>query len=121
MYHEERLRILQLVRDGRLSPVAAAELLAALGPEPSSPHPTTPPSPFGEPRRFHLQVSDTASGRTRVRLSLPLDWLERGLRWCGLDEMQQAQVRTTLLTTPGDKLLVVEDDESGDRVEIFVE
>ncbi|MCS7040980.1 MAG: hypothetical protein NZP34_15340 [Caldilineales bacterium] len=120
--HEERLRILQLVRDGRLSPTEAAALLAALGPEPRSPsQPATPPPSSRESRRLHLRVTDTAGGRTRVHLTLPLDWLDLGLRWGGLNDTQRAQVRTALLTMPGDKLLDVEDAESGERVEILVE
>lgn len=119
--HDERLRILQLVRDGRLSPAEAAELLAALGPEPPSSQPAAAPPSSGERRCLYLRVTDTAGGRTRVHLTLPLDWLDVGLRWSGLDEAQRAQVRTALLTMPGDKLLDIEDAASGDRVEIFVE
>ncbi len=81
---EERLKILKMVQDGRITADEATQLLEAL--ERARPTPPQPPPPpetgmvTGRSGRWlRVRVTDTDSGKTRVNIRLPLS--DRGIRF----------------------------------------
>ncbi|MBX7233481.1 MAG: hypothetical protein K1X65_03785 [Caldilineales bacterium] len=126
---EERMRILQLVSDGKISAEDGVRLLDALrasetgSPTPKSPAPPTPATP---PRWFRVRVTDLNSGRDKVNINIPTGLVNVGLKMGarfvedqeGIDFQQLAAAVRAGHTG---KLVEVEDLEQGERVEIFVE
>src|SRR5574340_22707 len=77
---EERVKVLSMVAEGKITPEVAAELLKALD---SADRPKTPPRPAdpGRPGRyFRVTVTDTSTGRTRVNVRMPLGMVNAGMR-----------------------------------------
>jgi hypothetical protein len=78
--NEERVRVLQMVAEGKVSPAEADEVLGALMAPPASPviAPPSPP-PFKAPagngqatkRRLRIQVSDENEGDRHIQVRIP--------------------------------------------------
>jgi hypothetical protein len=87
---EERIKILQMLQDGKISSEAAAQLLQAMGDgEPAAPPPQTKPEraaqavaiePGSKPRWLRVRVTDTDTGRPRVNVRLPISLVDLGLK-----------------------------------------
>lgn len=130
---EERLKILQMVADGTLTPEDAARLLEAL--EETAAEGEAPAAQAARRRSarwFRVRVTDTNTGRTRVNITLPLMLVRAGLRIggrlniggiaeekLGPDVIQALE--EALTTGEGGKLVDIVDEEDGEHVEIFVE
>lgn len=107
---EERLKILQMLQDGKISAEAAAQLLQAMGEDEPQPAPrqapferrssmenrwATPPAPQApaapdapeaaaepgrRPRWLRVRVTDTDTGRPRVNVRLPISLVGLGMK-----------------------------------------
>ena len=81
---EERMKVLKMVQDGKITPEMASELLKAL--ESSTRKPQSEEtsgggfSGKGGGRFFRVRVTDTDSGKTRVNVRLPLGMVNAGIR-----------------------------------------
>ncbi len=127
---EERMRVLRMIAEGKISAEEGARLLKAL--EKSSKKPGRRPSPGPSPavdenggRWMRLRVSDTGSGRTKVNMTLPLGLVSMGLQVGArfvpeVNNLDVQQVRDALRSGVPGKILEVMDDD-GELVEIFVE
>ncbi len=145
----ERMRILELVAQGKLS-VQEAELLLASLPEQPSEAAVGADAGAGterRPRRMRVQVTDLSTNRSRVNLVLPLGLVKAGLRlgaslkpwtWRG-EEREQAEGAPPpdeIMARLGDDLLALQalfdeaeigplvdvcDEEDGERVLITLE
>lgn len=118
---EERLRILRMVADGRITVEEGARLLEALTPE--APETPLPPSP---PRWLRVRVTELGSGRDRVNINIPIGLVEVGLRMGArfLDEnagVDPAALTQAIQSGRRGKLFEVENPAEGERVEIFLE
>jgi len=127
---EERARILELLRQGKITVDEAEQLLDALGPERDRPGPETAGAggAAGRRRVFCVRITDTRTGRMRTNVRLPFGaWaflsklsrtkLGRHMSGLGLDleEIQRAARQGAT------HLVDVTDEESGERVEVFFE
>ncbi len=125
--NEERMKILKMIQEGKITAEEGAKLLAALR---ESRKPTTGRSSVslgGNKGWLRVRVTDMASGRTKVNVNLPLGLMDAGLRIGAqyapeLQDMDLDQLMTELKTgaTSG-KIIDVIDEEDGEHVEIFVE
>lgn len=124
---EERLKILKMIEDGKLSPEEGAKLLAALSEGRRGPGmPPVPPRPPGGPRWLRVRVTDTRSGRSKASVQIPLDLVDAGIKigahfapeveGVDLNNVMQA-VRSGMTG----KIIDVTDEEDGEHVEIYVE
>lgn len=117
---EERLRILQMVADGRITAEEGARLLEALrAGEPAAP----PPAPA---RWLRVRVTDLSSGRDRVNINIPVGLVDVGLKMGArfVDEsagIDLAELTRAIQSGRRGKLLEVENPAEGERVEIFLE
>lgn len=123
---EERMRILQLVSEGKISAEDGVRLLEALrGSEPSSPSQKSP-APAGPPRWFRVRVTDMNSGRDKVNINIPMGLVNVGLKMGArfVDDQQGIdfeQLASAVQSGQTGKLIEVENIEEGERVEIYVE
>ncbi len=122
---EERLRILRMVEQRQISAEEGAKLLSAL--EESQREEPTPPSPLGsQPRWFRVRVTDLKSGRSKVNVNIPMGLVNVGLKLGArfapeMEGVDANRVIEMIKEGARGKLVDVEDDEGGERVEIFVE
>jgi len=117
---EERIKILQMIQDGKISPEDGAKLLSALN-ESGQSKPRT--SRISDARMIRIRVTDKFSGKRKVSVNLPLGLVDAGLNIAsnfvpnmGVDEISAA-IRDGLTG----KIVDVIDEEDGEHVEIFIE
>jgi hypothetical protein len=132
---EERMRILKMIQDGKITAEEGARLIQALDTQKQASTAgagrTTPPTQDGRDaakaaRWFHVRVTDTNTGKTRVNVRLPVSLLHAGIKMGarfspevqGLDMDQLTQ-----FINSGEigKVVDVIDDEDGEHVEVFIE
>ncbi len=131
---EERMRILKMVADGKISADDASKLLIALdqGRNASARPPKTPPSPgfsasrSGEPRWFRVRVSDVRTGKQKVSVNIPVSLVNLGMKFGArfapeLNGFALTQVMDAVRSGQMGKIVDVHDDRDGERVEVFVE
>jgi len=124
---DERMRILKMVEDGKISAQDGAKLLAALAESRKAPPPPpTPPGAAGDARWFRVRVTDTRTGRAKINVNVPTGLVNVGIRMGARfapnleAEQMQAMIDALKSGTRG-KILDMVDDEAGEHVEIFVE
>ena len=123
--NEERKRILQMVQDRTLSAEEAVTLLDAMG-EPGAAPPSgvaiVPKSADRTSLRwFRIRVTDTASGRLKTSVRMPLSLLDFGLRIGGVAGFDVDEIRSAFVDADVSTILDVEDAEDGEHIEIFLE
>jgi hypothetical protein len=127
---EERMKVLKMVQEGKITPEMAAELLKALdaSAKRSAPdEPGVPPFPGrGGGRFFRVRVTDTDSGRTRVNVRLPLGMVNAGIRMGmrfspEVEGLDAAKLAEALASGETGQIMDIFDDEDGEHVEVFIE
>ncbi len=140
---EERLKILQMVQEGKISAEQAAQLLEAITPEPPPPPPypqargaaprsESPefyeaPSGLGrKPRWLRVRVTDTNSGRPRVNVRLPISMVSVGLKMGSrfapqVEGLDADQLMKIIDSGEIGQIVDVFDEEDGEHVEVFLE
>ena len=124
---DERMLILRMIEDGKISAEEGAKLLASLGQEPSKRskaivHQRKP----GSAQWFKVRVSDTQTGKMKALVNLPIGLMDWGLRvgaqfapeMEGLDLDELSEI---LRTGADGKIVEVIDEEDGEHVEIYIE
>ncbi|MEN8243186.1 MAG: hypothetical protein ABFS17_14845, partial [Chloroflexota bacterium] len=122
---EERLKILQMIQDGKISAEDGAKLLAALAENSKAKRPTAF-SRSGDARYMRVKVTDTISGKTKVSVNLPLGLIDAGLNIAsnfmpemGVDAADEISAAITGGLTG--KIVDVHDEEDGEHIEIFID
>ena len=123
---EERLKILKMVEDGKISAEDAAKLLAALNEGRKNAPPPAAGASGGEARWFRVRISELSSGKTTTTVNIPLGLVNAGIKmgarfvpsW---DSGQMEAVTEALRSGASGKIIDVTDEDKGERVEIFVE
>jgi len=118
---EERMQILNMLAEGKISAEEAAKLLRALE-EGSRPKP--PPSP--EPRWFKVKVTDVATGKERVNVSIPMGLVNVGIKMGArftpeVEGVNFDEVISSIKQGAYGRLVDITDEEGGERVEIYVD
>jgi len=128
---EERLKVLKMVQEGKITAEVATELLKALD-STSRKSETDERAASGFAggksggRFFRVRVTDTDTGRTRVNFRLPIGMVNAGIRMGmrfspeveGLDPARMAEA---LASGETGQIMDVYDDEDGEHVEVFIE
>ena len=123
---DERMKVLQMLEEGKVSADEAASLLRALtGMQKSGPQRSE--RVWDEGRLFRVQVTDLTTGKAKVNVTLPVKLVGMGLRIAerfAPEEMEGFDVeelQEMLASGAIGKFVEVTDDEDNERVEIFVE
>lgn len=128
--NEERMQILRMIAEKKISAEDGAKLLAALKPRPARPPtPPVPPVPPGEipslsGRWFRVRVTDMKTGRRKVNVNIPLGLVNAGLKLgarFGTSNFDMNEVIAAIREGASGKIIEMEDAEDGERVEVFVE
>jgi hypothetical protein len=119
---EERMKILKMIEEGRISPEDGTRLLAAL----SKGEPRKPAEGSGDARWLRIRVTDLASGRLVVNANLPVSLVNVGLRMGArfVPEMNGEQMDTigeALRQGVTGKIMDITDESEGQRIEVYVE
>lgn len=122
---EERMKILNLIRDGKITAEEGAKLLSALGESQKSTRaPATRVS--GEPRWFRVRVTDLVTGKSKVSVNIPFGLMEWGLQIGAqfapeVADLDLGELKEMLQSGVEGKVIDVIDEEDGEHVEIFIE
>jgi hypothetical protein len=134
---EERMKILKLIQEGKISIEEGSRLIEALDqpartvlpPEPKG-IPEPPPMPAMGVNRgarwFRVRVTDTLSGKVRVNVRLPVNLVNAGLKMGArfspeVQGLDQEQLVNFINSGEVGKLVDVYDDQDNEHVEVFIE
>ncbi len=127
--NEERIKVLKMVADGKITAEEAAALLETLDEAPAaSSKAQAGPGPAASQlgRYFRVRVTDTDTGKIRVNVRLPVGVINAGMKLGmkfapqveGVDYQEIAEL---IKSGETGKIVDVEDDKDGEHVEVFIE
>jgi hypothetical protein len=122
---EERMKILKMIEEGKLSAEEGTKLLAALS-EKRVPTPPRGPGMPGGPRWLRIRVTDVRSGRSKASVQIPLALVDAGLKIGAhfapeVEGVNMSNVMEAVRSGMTGKIIDVTDEEDGEHVEIYVE
>jgi len=125
---EERMKILKMIEEGKLSAEEGTKLLSALsGPRPPTPPrgPGMPGMP-GAPRWLRIRVTDVRTGRSKASVQIPLALVDAGMKIGAhyapeVEGVNMSNVMEAIRSGVTGKIIDVTDEEDGEHVEIYVE
>ncbi len=122
---EERMKILKMIEEGKLSAEEGTKLLAALT-ERRAPTPPRAPGMPGAPRWLRIRVTDVRSGRSKASVQIPLALVDAGMKIGAhfapeVEGVNMSNVMDAVRSGMTGKIIDVTDDEDGEHVEIYVE
>lgn len=129
---EERLQILKLLEEGKITADEAAKLLTAMESgaqkEAASAKSAAGPSSSssGKARWLRVRVTDQATGKQKVTVNLPVSLMNVGLKMGArfapdMEGLNVEEILAAIQEGAEGKVVDVVDDEDGEHVEIFVE
>jgi Asp-tRNA(Asn)/Glu-tRNA(Gln) amidotransferase B subunit len=125
---EERVKILKLIQDGKISASQGVQLLEAL----QDPLRNRTESASGLPkatqvaRWFRVSVTDTDTGKVRVNVRLPVNLITAGVKMGArfspeVEGLDMEQLMTLIKAGEIGKIVDVVDEKDGEHVEVFLE
>ena len=122
---EERMQILRMIEEGKISASDGADLLRAL--EQDGPNkPSEPLKGASAPRWFRVRVTDLSTGKSKVSVNIPMGLVNVGMKMGArfapeMEGVDFDELTDAIRSGASGKVLDVIDEEEGERVEIFVE
>jgi len=123
---EERMKILKMIEEGKISADEGSKLLSALS-DSRRGMPTPPRPPGGGTARWlRIRVTDTRTGRSKASVQIPLALVDAGMKIGAhfapeVEGVDMSNVMEALRMGVTGKIIDVVDEEDGEHVEIFVE
>jgi hypothetical protein len=117
---QERMKILKMVADGKITAEEAAKLLSAITKsekqEPAS----------GTPKWLRVKVTDIDSGKQQVNVNLPFEMVQIGVRMGArfvpeMDGMEIEELLKVVKAGVTGKIADIIDDEDGQRIMLRLE
>ena len=125
---EERMKILKMIEEGKISADEGSKLLAALSDSRRGlPVPPRPPGMGGGAARWlRIRVTDTRTGRSKASVQIPLALVDAGMKIGAhfapeVEGVDMTNVMEALRMGVTGKIIDVVDEEDGEHVEIYVE
>ena len=124
---EERMKILKMIEEGKISADEGSKLLAALSDTRRGlPMPPRPPGMGGPARWLRIRVTDTRTGRSKASVQIPLALVDAGMKIGAhfapeVEGVDMSNVMEALRMGVTGKIIDVVDEEDGEHVEIYVE
>jgi len=124
---EERMKILKMIEEGKVSPEEGAKLLSALTDSRRGNKAGLSTSrAYTNARWLRVRVTDTNTGRSKAMVQIPLSLLEAGMKIGAhfapeVEGVDMTQLMDALRSGMTGKIIDVLDDKDGEHVEIFVE
>ena len=126
--NDERMRILKMVEQGKISAEVGSRLLDALGAadrkRSSAAYPNSPAT--GPGRRLRVRVTDAHTGRNKINVTIPASLVDVGLKMGArfapeMEGFDLTHLGEMVRSGATGKLVEVQDQEDGELVEIFIE
>lgn len=122
---EERMKILKMIEEGKLSAEEGTKLLSALSASRTPVPPRTPGMPGGA-RWLRIRVTDVRTGRSKASVQIPLALVDAGMKIGAhfapeVEGVNMSNVMEALRSGVTGKIIDVTDEEDGEHVEIYVE
>ncbi len=127
---EERMRILMMIQEGKISASEGARLIEALDDLSEPTPPPTQPSRSSEtgkkPRYLRVLITDTDSGKTRVNVRLPVSLINSGMRMGArfapdIEGLDLEDLNAWMNSGEVGQIVDIFDEEDGEHVEVFLE
>lgn len=130
---EERMRILMMIQEGKISAEEGARLIETLDVSAEKPktgrggnETATATAPSTKPRFMKVVVSDSVSGKVKVNVRLPVSLINSGLRMGAkfapeIEGLDQETLNTWLTSGEVGQIIDVYDEEDGEHVEVYLE
>jgi len=125
MVNEEKMMILKMLQEGKITAEEAAKLLESVDtPKPQKEEPLETGKDRG--KFFRVNITDTNTGKSRANIRIPLSVLGAATKFGahfvpdieGLDSNELTQaIKKGIIG----KIVDVYDDEDGEHVEVFIE
>lgn len=121
---EERMKILKMIEEGKLSAEEGTKLLVALGTKKNTS--LRGPGMPGAAKWLRIRVTDTRSGRSKASVQIPLALVDAGLKIGAhfapeVEGVDMSNVMEAMRSGMTGKIIDVTDDEDGEHVEIYIE
>lgn len=122
---DERLKILNMIAEGKITAEEGAQLLNALRGADKRTHGSAAVEP-GSPRFLRVRVTDSRTGRVKANINIPVSLLHVAVRIGArfapdLEGMDFTEVMEIINQGGRGKLIDVTDEDDLERVEIFAE
>lgn len=119
---EERLKILQMVQEGKISAADGAKLLEALT-KGAGGAVASAAGVGGEGRYIRVRVTNLITGKNKVSVNLPLSLVDAGLNIASnfVPDVANSKVREAIQSGLTGKIVEVMDDEDQELVEIYID
>lgn len=125
----ERLKILKMVQERKISAEEGIELLDLISektPKGTKPNTDLDSQPRTPAQWFRVVVTDTLSGKTRVNVRLPVSLVNAGMKMGArfspqIDGLDRKQLLEFLQSGTTGKVIDVLDDDGGEHVEVYIE
>lgn len=132
---EERMRILLMIQEGKISAAEGARLIEALDTISEKPKAPKIPGPIegepfssstSKPRFMRVKITDTNTGKSRVNIRLPVSLISSGMRLGAkfapeIEGLDEQTLNTWLNAGEIGQIVDVLDDEDGEHIEVFLE
>jgi len=122
--NEERMKILKMIDEGKITAEEGARLLATLSESrrPAVRKPAMQTS-YGGARWLKVRVTDMATGKAKATVNLPLGLVDAGLNIASkyAPEVAFDELVEAINAGAEGKIIDVYDEEDGEHVEIFIE
>jgi len=124
---EERMQVLKMIQEKKITAEEGARLLAALkrrAPKPPGAPGATEVTGVRPGRWFRVRVTDLCTGRSKVSVNIPLNLVDVGLKLgarFGPADFNMDEVIKAIKSGSSGKIVEVEDEAKGERVEVYVE
>lgn len=123
---EERMRILKMIDEGKISAEEGAKLLSTLSESRRPPTGASAARGFGGARWLRVRVTDVTTGRAKATVQLPLNLIDAGMKIgahfaAEVEGVDMSTIMEALRSGMTGKIIDVIDEKDGEHVEIFVE
>ena len=122
---EERMKILKMIEEGKISAGDGAELLRALDRD-SKAKPGEPLKGESPAKWFRVRITDVATGKNKVNVNIPMGLVNVGMKMGArfapeVEGVDFDELATLIQGGAQGKVIDIIDNEEGEHVEIFVE
>lgn len=124
---EERLQVLRMIQEGKISAEEGAKLLAALkasATRAAAGQVVGSDMPGGSGKWFRVRVTDLRTGKRKAMINIPLDLVDVGLKLgarFGTSRIDTNELVSAIKSGAVGKIADVEDDADQEKVEIYIE
>ena len=123
---EERMRILKMIDEGKISAEEGARLLSTLSEVRRAPITSGVPRVPGAARWLRVRVTDVATGRSKATVQIPIALLDAGMKIGAhfapeVEGVDMSTIMEALRSGVTGKIVDVIDQNDGEHVEIFLE